>query len=250
MTSFGCFWRAVTGAAAGLSLFAGAAAQAEEKAAPSEARGGQVLVELFLSQACPMCPAAAALFPEIAAREDVVALSWHIDYWNMTSSAEGRWEDPYSKPEFTKRQKRYNMNIRQKSSIYTPQIVVSGETECVGGKKEKIAAMIEAAPRTDVAIAPSLSEDGMRFDVGESDHGGNAYLVTFKKRASTRITSGHNKGEIFNEANVVTGVRRLGVVRKRGGEISVDRPANDEACALIIQEPGQKRVVAAAYCPV
>ena len=92
-------------------------------------------------------------------------------------------------------------------------------------------------------------KDGHYFEIGESDDGGNAYLVTFKKSASTRITSGYNKGKVFDEAHVVTGVQPLGLVRKRGGEIRVGRPANDEGCALIVQEPGQARVVSAAYCP-
>lgn len=247
MTSNRYFLRVFCGAAAGLSLVA-TPSPAQETA--STAAEPPVLVELFLSQACSMCPPAAALFPEIAARDDVVALSWHIDYWNMTSSANGRWEDPYSKSEFTTRQKRYNKNIRHKSSIYTPQIVVGGEMETVGGKKEKINALIEAAPRNAAVIEGSLSRGGMQFEIGESEAGGNAYLVTFKKRTTTRITGGANTGKVFEEANVVTGIRRLGLVRKRGGEMWVAKPSEGEGCALIVQEPGQKRISAAGYCPV
>ena len=248
MKSTCCLSRTAVGAAAGLGLLACAAnAKAAENA--ETASRPPVLVELFLSQACPMCPPAAALFPEIANRDDVVALSWHIDYWNMTSSPNGSWEDPYSETAFTKRQKRYNMNIRHKSSIYTPQVVVGGDTQTVGGKKEKITALIEAAPPAGATIAASLSSDAIRFEVGESEDGGNAYLVTFKKNITTPVTSGYNKDKTFNEVNVVTSMRALGLVRKRGGEILIDKPANDEDCALIVQEPGQKRVIAAAYCP-
>ncbi|WP_428407172.1 DUF1223 domain-containing protein [Hyphococcus sp.] len=246
MTSFQRLLRLCSGAAAGFSLAAGAARAEEPREAGTEP---PVLVELFLSQACSMCPPAAALFPEIAARDDVVALSWHIDYWNMTSSPNGSWTDPYSHSAFTKRQKRYNMNIRHKSSIYTPQVIVGGGAETVGGKKEKINALIAAAPRTGATVSSSLSQGGMLFEIGESENGGNAYLVTFKARTSTRITSGANAGKIFEEVNVVTGIRPLGVVRKRGGEIWVEKPGDTEHCALIIQEPGQNRVIAAAYCP-
>jgi len=247
MTSNRYFLRTFCGAAAGLSLAVKPAVAQESSSAEGEP---PVLVELFLSQACSMCPPAAALFPQIAARDDVVALSWHIDYWNMTSSANGRWEDPFSKSEFTTRQKRYNKNIRHKSSIYTPQIVVGGEMETVGGKKEKISALIETAPRTGAPIEASLSRGGMQFEIGESDAGGNAYIVTFKKSTSTRITGGANAGKIFAEANVVTGIRPLGLVRKRGGELWVEKPSEGESCALIVQEPGQKRISAAVYCPL
>lgn len=246
MTSNWCFLRALASAAAGLSLFSGPAGAQDSASAAAEP---PVLVELFLSQACSMCPPAAALFPEIAERADVVALSWHVDYWNMTSSRNGRWEDPFSKAAYTKRQKRYNANIRHKSSIYTPQVVVGGETQTVGGKKEKITALIDQAPRTGAAIEASLSRGGMQFEIDDSETGGNAYLVTFKKRTSTRITGGANTGKTFEEVNVVTGIRPLGVVRKRGGDLWVEKPSEGEDCALIVQEPGQKRVVAAAYCP-
>ncbi|MAW81328.1 MAG: hypothetical protein CMI63_13910 [Parvularcula sp.] len=246
MTSFQGFLRFGFGAAVAFSLLSGPVRAEDVREGAGER---PVLVELFLSQACPMCPKAAALFPDIAARDDVVALSWHIDYWNMTSSPDGSWADPYSHAAFTKRQKRYNKNIRHKSSIYTPQVVVDGVAETVGAKQEKIEALIETAPRAGAAVNSSLSDGAIAFEIGESEHGGNAYLVIFKKRASTRITSGYNKGKVFDEAHVVTGVQPLGLVRKRGGEIRVGRPADNEACALIVQEPGQARVVAAAYCP-
>lgn len=216
---------------------------------PADARQSPVLVELFLSQSCPMCPPAAALFPSYAAREDVVALTWHVDYWNMTASPAGRWEDPYSKASHTERQKRYNKNIRQRSSIYTPQIVVDGVDQTVGASADKINALLESVSR-DAPKVTSLTEDGtVSFKIGESETGGNAYLVTYYKEAETDVTGGKNAGMVFSTHNVVKDIQPLGVVRKRGGDLSAPAPADGEGCALIVQAPGQKRVVAAAYCP-
>ena len=183
MTSFRRFLCGLASAATAFGLASGplSAQDAGPQSTAPEAQS-PVLVELFLSQSCAMCPPAAALFPEIAARSDVVALSWHVDFWNITSSIHGRWEDPYSQPGFARRQKRYNKNIRKKSSIYTPQIVVAGEHETVGGKKHKIDDLIDATPRTGVTISSSLSRGGMLFEIDESETGGNAYLVTFKKK--------------------------------------------------------------------
>lgn len=216
--------------------------------ADASTTGNPVLVELFLSQACNMCPPAAALFPEIAARDDVVALAWHVDYWNMTDSEHGRWEDPYSKPAFTKRQKLYNINIRHRSSIYTPQVVVDGERQTVGGNRVKVSTLIKDTVRTETPLTVSLEEGENRFSLGANPNGGNAYLITFKQTAKTRITSGENAGKLFDEVNVVTGVRPLGLVRRTGAELSAPAPAAGEGCALIVQEPKQKRIVAAAYC--
>lgn len=224
----------------------------EPPAKVAAGNGAPVLVELFLSQACNRCPAAAALLPEIAARDGVVALSWHVDYWNMTDSPNGQWADPFSSPEYTKRQKRYNANIRKRGSVYTPQMVVDGASETVGSSDEKISALItDAAQNRNAAPVVAERRDGsLQFTVGASADGGNAYLVTFKKTATTNITSGANAGEAFNEVNVVTGMQRLGVVRRIGAELTINVPKSGEGCALIVQAPKQKNIVAAAYCPV
>jgi len=210
-----------------------------------------VVVELFLSQACIKCPPAAALLPEIAARDGVIALSWHVDYWNMTNSKNGQWADPFSATAFTRRQKLYNVTIRNRNSVYTPQVVIGGESETVGSNKEKIDILINAT-RLDSPTAPvevARENENFRFSVGEMEDGGNAYLVTFRPFTRTKITGGANAGEIFNEVNVVTGVRRLGAVLRSGGDIAVEPPAPGEGCALIIQAPKQRRIIAASYCP-
>lgn len=229
---------------------ASAAARAEEEPAPPSDPGRPVVVELFLSQACNMCPPAAALFHDIAARPGVVALSFHVDYWNMMDTEKGRWADPLSKSEFTKRQKRYNINIRNRSSIYTPQAVVGGETQTVGSKKEKVSVLIDAAEPAPARVETEIRDGEVVFTVARSKEGGNAYLVTFKRRTSTNVTAGGNAGKVFDEVNVVTDMRPLGIVRRRGAEITAPAPAPDEGCALIVQEPQQRRIVAAAYCPI
>lgn len=238
------------GKAAAGAILAAAILAVPARADEAEEAAGPVVVEMFLSQACNMCPPAAALFHDIAARDDVIALSWHVDYWNMTTSEQGRWVDPYSDPAYTARQKRYNINIRNRSSVYTPQAIVQGEAQTVGSSLEKISSLIGSVSRLSADISARIEDGAVRFEIGESEEGGNAYLVTFRKSAVTDITAGKNAGKVFDEVNVVTGFDRLGIVRKRGGELTAPIPAQGEGCALIVQEPGQKRVIAAAYCPV
>ncbi|GJL91163.1 DUF1223 domain-containing protein [Hyphococcus sp.] len=237
----------LTSAAAAVSVALPGLACAQSPAT-EPAKAHPALVELFLSQACNMCPPAAALFPEIAARDDVVALAWHIDYWNMTDSEHGRWKDPYSQASFTKRQKLYNLNIRHRSSIYTPQIVVNGVLQTVGGHREKIRVLINESKRSAASLTVSYDEGEYNFSLGANANGGNAYLITFKHTVTTRITGGENAGKVFDEVNVVTDMRPLGLVRRTGAELSAPAPAAGEGCALIVQEPKQKRIVAAAYC--
>ena len=234
---------------AAFGLTAGAMAENGENA---EAGREPVVVELFSSQSCSSCVTASAFFQELANRSDVVALGWHVDYWNHLNTKHGRWEDPYSSEAHTKRQKKYNINIRNRSSVYTPQIVVGGASEAVGSSREKVGALLRDAQSEarKPLIDARLENEKVVFTVSESSSGGNAYLVTFQRSIKTQIRGGENAGVNFVDANVVTNVKRLGVVRRRGASFEAQQPEAGEGCALLVQEPGQGRIVAARYCAV
>ena len=244
------FFLAIASAASLLAGLTTSAARAENTSAEASS-GAPVVVELFSSQACSACLGASEYFRKLAKREDVVALGWHVDYWNMLNTPKGRWVDPYSSKEHTARQKKYNMNIRNRSSLYTPQIVVSGEKETVGSSREKVEGLITAAhtEETRATITTEMNDKEIRFTIGESHKGGNAYLVTFERLIKTEIKGGENAGVDFLDANVVTDMKRLGAVRRIGGSFVTEHPDMDEGCALLLQEPGQGRIIAARYCP-
>src|SRR5579872_562411 len=87
-----------------------------------------VLLELFTSQSCSSCPPADALLGELAGQPDVLALSFHIDYWNDLG-----WVDRFSAPAFTARQQAYAQ--RHGFKVYTPQLVVDGRSDVVGSDR-------------------------------------------------------------------------------------------------------------------
>src|SRR3954451_11567011 len=84
-----------------------------------------LVVELFTSQSCSSCPPADALLRELAGRADVIALGFHISYWDRLG-----WKDPLSNEASTDRQKRYASMLSGR--VYTPQIVIEGTEEMVG----------------------------------------------------------------------------------------------------------------------
>jgi len=118
--------------AAGFVL-AGSAAQA--------ATERPVLIELFTSQGCNSCPPADALLGELAQRPGVLALAFHVDYWNGLG-----WSDPFSSKLATARQNDYAQRLG-KRSIYTPQLVVDGAQDAVGSDRAGVTALIDAARR-------------------------------------------------------------------------------------------------------
>jgi hypothetical protein len=78
------------------------------------------VVELFSSQGCSSCPPADRMLGALAAREDVLALSVHVDYWDYIG-----WKDAFAKPSNGNRQRDYAARFQLKY-VYTPQIVIDG----------------------------------------------------------------------------------------------------------------------------
>ena len=69
---------------------------------PASAGTRPVVVELFTSQSCSSCPPADSLLGELAHISDVVALGFHISYWDGPG-----WRDPFSSQSSTDRQRAY-----------------------------------------------------------------------------------------------------------------------------------------------
>lgn len=65
-----------------VALLPSAAAQAQDAAAPKG------VVELFTSQGCSSCPPADAVLGALVSRGDLLALSYHVDYWNYLGWAD------------------------------------------------------------------------------------------------------------------------------------------------------------------
>lgn len=68
----------------------------------------RVVVELFTAQSCSSCPPADVLLGELAGRPDVLALSYHVTYWNRLG-----WQDRFSLPEAIERQRRYAVALER-----------------------------------------------------------------------------------------------------------------------------------------
>ncbi len=234
---------------------AGSAVGAGPQRAPKQEAFAEapVVVEMFLSQACKLCPPAADYVAELAHRPGVVALAWHIDYWNMLANREhGHWEDPFARADFSDRQRRYNEAIRNRSTVFTPQAVINGEKSVVGSKRDQVEALIDVERKETVPANIDMTPAGDGYAVtvaGDPADKCEAFLVTFHPSATTEVRGGDNAGMRFEEANVVSGVVRLGEVTTAAKTFAAPRPEEGMGCAVIVQEPGQGRIVAARYCP-
>jgi hypothetical protein len=231
-----------------LALCAPACAQPQETR-----RDSPIVVEMFLSQACKKCPPAAAQASELSKRPDLIVLSWHIDYWNLISNKKhGRWKDPFSSAGFASRQRIYNRKIRDRTTVFTPQAIISGAGSAVGSKAEAIEEIVELSRPLQKATAFSFAQNGNHLTVTidmDSTPYHDVFLVTFKDHAVTEIKGGDNYGTTFREANVVTGMTRLGAIAHRTETFNVPAPGEGMGCAVLVQERQQGAILAASYCP-
>lgn len=106
----------------GLAPLATAQPPAKAKA---KRRDGIAVVELFTSSACRICGDAAANIRRLADdseidRRKVYVISFNVDYANS-----GDRRDPFGRPEFTERQRRYGTFYKLRR-IRPPQVFVNG----------------------------------------------------------------------------------------------------------------------------
>ncbi|MEJ0068911.1 MAG: DUF1223 domain-containing protein [Pseudomonadota bacterium] len=205
-----------------------------------------ILVELFTSQGCSSCPPADALLGELARRDDVLPLAFHVDYWDRLG-----WKDPYSSAAATQRQRAYARQL-DSATVYTPQMVVDGRTDVVGSYRNQVLGAIDqarAAAAVAVPVELAAQADGLRVRIG----GGPAlrpatlWLVGFDRHHVTQIGAGENGGRSLAEWNIVRGFEPLGDWQGTPVETNVPavKLAGYERVAVVLQEAGG-RVLGAA----
>lgn len=240
--------KSFSAAAISVAGMVGASAVAQE---PAEE---PAVVEMFLSQSCADSPAAAEVQNQLSRRPDLVALTWHIDYWDVLANRKhGRWEDPFAARAFAARQRLYNRNIRERSTMFTPQAIVNGEASEVGSRREDIEEHI-ALEREDAAdrVSTSLRRIGDQIEATVDPEGSDprdVLLVRFASFAATHVQGGDNFGVTFEERNIVRQVSKLGVVTREPATFVFPAPSQGQGCAVLVQHIDQGPIVGARYCP-
>jgi hypothetical protein len=173
------------------------------------ARAGErpVLVELFTSEGCSSCPPADALLAELASRPDVLALSFHIDYWDRLG-----WKDPFSSREATQRQEHY-ATLLDLATVYTPQIVVDGRWQAVGSDRADVEHALDLARRDRQEVPVTLALDNgqaqIKLGPGSDAAAASVLLIGFDRRHVTAVKRGENSGRTLPHVDVVRGVEEI-----------------------------------------
>lgn len=206
-----------------------------------------VVVELFTSQGCPLCPAANQYLGELDQREDVIALGFGVTYWDIYG-----WEDTFARPEFTDRQRIYKSAL-EVPRIYTPQFVIDGAAEASGVQTDAIRSALERrrmAMSTHVDVtSEALGEGNHRIRVlGAVPDDGRAdvWLAVFRPGwQEVNIEGGQNEGLTMRLYNPVQALLHLGEWESGVAYFGASLPRGTSA-AVIVQFPDGGPVLGAA----
>jgi hypothetical protein len=172
----------------------------------------KAVVELFTSQGCSSCPKADALIARLDERKDLIALAFHVDYWDYIG-----WADTFGSEAHSKRQRGYAQGWGS-SRVYTPQMVINGEAGVIGSKEAEVAGAINSAT-LDVPVDLTLGDDMLEIAIGPNEGIGHAmvWLVRFRGAEMVDIERGENAGKSIEYRQIVTGRQMLGMWDSAGG---------------------------------
>jgi hypothetical protein len=196
------------------------------------------VVELFTSQGCSSCPPADANLIVLAKRPDVLALSFHVTYWDRLG-----WKDTFDQEAFTQRQSDYEPPLHE-SGPFTPQIVVDGRKDTIGNVRSEIEALIAKSNR---AATPRIRLTANSASVGAGMGEADVWLVRYDPRVvQVPISRGENAGTTQPQINVVRVLANLG--SWSGGEKQFALPPASPGLktAILLQRPRGGEIIAAA----
>ncbi|SCB60278.1 hypothetical protein GA0061105_11080 [Rhizobium aethiopicum] len=203
------------------------------------AEGGKPkgVVELFTSQGCSSCPPADAAFRKLVNQGDVIALAYHIDYWNYLG-----WADTLSSKENTERQYGYARTMGR-SNVYTPQAIVNGRGHLAGadlnGINSKIDSYSSEGNGLTVPVSAAMRGDELEIKIGAGQGKANVVMVYFDKEKTIDVEKGENSGKKISYLHSVTNVETVGMWD--GKATSLTLPASVlqrpqlEGCAILLQ---------------
>jgi hypothetical protein len=205
---------------------------------------GPAVVELYTSQGCSSCPPADAVLGELAQMPNVIALAFHVSYWDNIG-----WSDRFALPIAVRRQHRY-AEVLGVSSVFTPQAVVDGRGSFVGSDKRRILeAMLEPRDSIPITLQVDLSALTVTIPARSDRSGYEVNLAAYLPEAQTRVGRGENSGRTLTEFNIVRQFRTLGTWSGREAVFRVPLdaiPADATRVAILLQRAEQGAVAGSA----
>lgn len=209
----------------------------------SKSPDNPVVLELFTSQSCSSCPPADRILAEIADKPGVIALGFHVTYWDHLS-----WKDTLSKKFATERQHAYS-EMAGGRRVYTPQMIVNGSTQFVGSKQDELAkALKDSRAITPIKISRDRGVVNIELpDIQNFKGRANIWMFATNNHHTQTIAAGENKGKTVHYANAVQYQEALGAWNGRYKIVSAQIPKIEpiDSIVVLVQYDGYGPIIAA-----
>ncbi len=206
-----------------------------------------VVVELFTSQGCSSCPPADRNLGRLADREDVIALGFHVNYWDRLG-----WPDPFATKAGTDRQYAYSPVLGRRN-VYTPQMVIDGRYDVVGFDAERIMVAIAQADATSESrLEVRLEWRGpgrLGYALPSGEGVARVHLVRFARKLDQDIERGENAGRHLSYSNVVREIVQVAEWHGAAMESEIEVDTEQDTAggvALLVQDSRTMRMLGAA----
>ena len=212
-----------------------------------------VVVELFTSQGCNLSPPADKILKEFSQQENILALSYSVDYWNYLG-----WKDTLAMADCTNRQKSYNVSLG-KNGVYTPQMIIQGIHDVIGSRRDLARDRVDQARQQAKGLGLDMSFEmvghRIELELEASDAGrslekpATLWIIGYDFEKTVAIKMGELAGQVRSYRNVVQAIKRVG--SWRGEEIKLTLSMKDigkgtyDAYALLVQDGETGPILAA-----
>jgi hypothetical protein len=198
------------------------------------------VVELFTSQGCASCPPADANLKKLLDQGDVIALSYHVDYWNYVG-----WTDTMSSKENTERQYGYAHSFGR-SSVYTPQAIINGRDHVKGadldGINNKIDSLRAKGLGLTVPVQAQMKGDEIEIEIGPGSGRADIVVAYFTRKDQVNVLRGENSGRQMEYWHSVYDVQTVGMWEGQPTKITLPAKSlgksKKDGCAILLQSSG------------
>ena len=144
-----------------------------------------------------------------------------------------------------------------KAEVYTPQLIINGQTEMIGSDADKISSTLNkiSSEQPDATLSiqkvePENGEINIKYNITGNAKNSNLNIAVVEKKTVTPVSAGENDGVILTDYNVVRNFKTIDSIGSGQNISSVEIPSSADlknmAVILFLQEKGSNKIIAAA----
>jgi hypothetical protein len=143
----------------------------------------------------------------------------HVDYWNRLG-----WKDEFSSPLYSQRQEYYTGKFKL-DSVYTPQMVVDGNTQFTGSNLGAAAkAIMESAKNPKAKMELFYQNGKVKLIISELPKHSDStiFFVIAENNLRSNVKQGENAGQTLEHISVVRELKSIGNISPENNALVTD----------------------------